>query len=154
MNPEPNPYRPPGAELAGDSLPGAVYSPGQASAAGFLGGPLAGAVLIALNYRDLRNLRAQRIAVLVGVVASAATFMLAWVLPERTPSVALPLLCALVARFMTHHLQGQTYYSLRESGGARQSNWRVVGISLACTAVTAVLAFGVLLLIPEQFWPA
>src|SRR5580700_11029568 len=61
----------------------ALYSPNQVVLAGFLGTPAAAATLLFVNYRRQGRARDATVALVVGIVATAAMVGLGFVLPDR-----------------------------------------------------------------------
>src|SRR6266704_1754358 len=73
-----------------------LYTPRQVGMAAFLGTPLGGAVLIALNYVRLGNRKGARMAIVLGFAATAALIGLAlWLpIPKSFPHAVIPMLAA------------------------------------------------------------
>jgi hypothetical protein len=80
-------YGPPGAQPPTRPT---LYTPGQVALASFLGSPIAGALLIAGNFRRLGRPDRSWLAVLLGLLATVAILALAFVLPEKFPNSVLP----------------------------------------------------------------
>jgi hypothetical protein len=124
---------PPGFTLA---------SPGQAGWAAFLGGPIAGWLLIARNYAQMGRTGARWAAILAGVVVTAIAIAVAFALPDAKgtnllPSLALGILTYLCAQM----LQGTQFHEHTGRGGAKVSGWVVAGYIL----VGIVLILGTLI---------
>src|SRR5437588_3863440 len=85
-----------------------LYTPRQVGMAAFLGAPLGGAVLIAVNYARLGNRKGARIAIVLGFAATAALIGLAlWLpIPKSFPHVVIPMLVAWATAGIAVWLQG------------------------------------------------
>jgi hypothetical protein len=88
---------------------------------------------------------------LIGFGATVVSMVIAYLLPDKTPNVILPLMCSLVARMYTDMNFGKTLKTHFATGGPRGSWWRVVGISLLfALGVLAVITVVVLLFMPRE----
>jgi hypothetical protein len=149
------PYAPPAAPVPfppapEGALPGpavALYSANQVALATFLGAPLGGAVVLALNERRLFRPRAAVIAIVLGVVASAALLGLAFLLPSGAPSGPIGLLPILVVRGIAQRRQRALVDAHVASGGKRASSWAAAGIGLACLAGILVCLFAIAVIV-------
>ena len=152
-----NPYAAPrsdGEEVPSALGPGAfprpLFSPRQALAATFFGTLVAGVLLLQANYRAMGRSGAANKALLLGLLSSAVLITIGILLPKDIPSF--PINIAVVVGFykLVDSLQGQSFFTHRAAGGARQSNWLVFGIctativTLLLVVIVAVLASGVL----------
>ena len=117
-----------------------AYSVQQITLATFLGGPLAGCWLLALNYRLFQQRANAWIASVAGIPGTIAVVAISLVLPTWFPNIVLPVVYTLFMRGLADSLQGTM---LEEHGGPPGSWWIVVGISLLCVALLfgAVFAF-------------
>ncbi len=111
-----------------------IYSPGQVAAATFLGSPIAGGWLLALNYKRLGEPRSARAALGLSVLALAALLAIAYVVPERAMS-SLGLIPVVVMYWIAKSLQDAGYQRHLARLGRTGSNWRVLGIALASLAI-------------------
>ena len=146
----PNPYAPPKAEPyadgyvatgAGEGTPRhvALYTSGQVVFATFLGTPLAGAILMALNENRLGKPRVAAGTVFVGVVASALLVTASFLLPDSVPGARFLGLGALfVIGAIARARQGESVRRHLASGGAKGSSWAAAGIGLAALVVILV----------------
>jgi hypothetical protein len=136
-------YRPPKADLSvepgGPSAGTKLYSPLQVAAATLLGLPIAGALLMASNFRALGAPRSQRKALIAGVAGSIAVAALAWVLPEHFPGLVLPIAYIGAVGGIANSVQGESFRAHIAAGGLRRSNWMVLGIGLACLVGSLML---------------
>lgn len=134
-------------------IPSRAYSPGQVAGATFLGGPIAGSILLASNY-VLSGQEAKRSAALYwGVALTAAVLVIAFFLPENTPNYLVPGIYTLAYQQFAKRTQGEFFESFCSSGGLKHSNWRVLGIGVACLTAVFGLLFAVLLLLPQGWLP-
>lgn len=143
----PNPYDPPGAVQSGLQRP--LYDVRHITIATFLGSPLAGAIVMALNYRRLAPDKVVS-TIALGVVASAATFGLAFILPDDFPNVVLPAAYTAAMASIAGKAQGGAIEQARTAGEPPASGWRSAGIGLATLAALAVLVVGILFASPED----
>ena len=120
-----------------------LYSSRQVGFAAFLGAPLGGAWLLALNFRRLGHRGAARISLLIGVLATAGVFALAFVLPESFPDTVLPVLVAVASSAIAKSLQGEAYEAHVQSAGARSSTWKAAGVGLTAAVCSTVLLIAV-----------
>jgi hypothetical protein len=149
-NTDNNPYRPPTAATHPKAMPNrateqsvVLYSTGQVLVATFFGAFLAGAILMAMNYRRIGSTRATA-AIVIGALASVALFLFSgFVLPESFPAIIVNVASLLVMRSVCTFYQGATLEAHFQQGGAKGSSWAAVGIGLAC-GVSFVVAVMVL----------
>lgn len=106
-----------------------LASAGQVGLATFLGGPMAGWLLIARNYAKLGRRGAWFGTLVAGVLATAATVAVLMLLPEQTGGAKL--LPAVVSLAITYgcaqFLQGATLQEHMDQGGQNASGWVVLG---------------------------
>lgn len=127
-----------------------LFTVGQVTTATFLGSPIAGAVLLALNYRTLGEPTKARQAVVWGVVATAALMVLSWFLPESFPNMILPVAYTIGIAQLTKQLQGPAIERHLAEGGARGSHWKSVGVGLAGLLAVVVVMVALIFVIPED----
>src|SRR6478752_8025106 len=82
-----------------------VYSPTQAATGAFLGGPLAAIYFIKANYRALGNSAAEKNVTFYGLLATLALMALLPFLPEKFPSMAIPIATLMVTRKLVKQYQ-------------------------------------------------
>jgi hypothetical protein len=162
MSSEPpvNPYAPPAilvdpavADPARLGPPYQLYSQGAVALAAFLGSFAAGAVLLALNFLRVGKAGAAYGILAAGLLVQGAIFAVAMVLPEDAPSFLFAIGQTALAYGLAVGLQRQILERHQSQGGQVASLWWAVGISLVVAIVVFALFIGVLLLIPEQWWP-
>jgi hypothetical protein len=150
-----NPYSPPTASVEDvattASSSGPWYSPGQIAVATFLGTPVAGAWLMAQNYKAMRSDLFGQV-IMFGVIATLVVFVLAVVLPDSTPNVLLPAVYTVIMQVIARAKQGPQFQAHIANGGLKHSNWRVAGIGLFFMVLVLGFMIAVLFLLPESVW--
>lgn len=129
---EPVPVEPP--------PPYKLFSVGAVTLASFLGSPLAGAVLMAINYRRLDKKGAARASVVWGVVGTAALVGLGFILSARIPTPVVAVVPVVVMNSIAKYLQGEDLQRHERRRGQMVSLWAAAGIG----AASLVLIFGLL----------
>jgi hypothetical protein len=139
-----SPYAPPATAPFGAApaigLPGAnvvLYKPSHVALATFLGTPLGGSIVLALNERRLGRKQSAVIALLVGVVTAAALVGLAFALPKNVPGAPLGIAAIVAMRFWAQKRQAAVVSAHHTAGGKIGSAWAAAGIGLA--SLTAVM---------------
>jgi hypothetical protein len=154
-----NPYAPP-LETGGETAAAAgaegvllapsyqLYSPGSMVLVTFLGTPLAGGVLLALNFHRLGLKGSALKALLGGVFTTMALYLIAQLLPERSPLPGILLVPQLMGvHRLALHYQGRLLQEHQQAGGKLASSWRAAGLGLlSLLAVLTVFIVGYLLL--------
>ncbi len=146
-----NPYQPPtsdtedGQDAKRDLLvpfPRALFSPKQMAAATILGTVLAGALMLQANYRAMGRSGAANKTLLLGLVSTIAVIGLVMILPKSARS---PVNLGLAVGFywLCESLPGGLFALHRQEGGARHSNWLVLGIALATIVAVLLVLFAV-----------
>jgi hypothetical protein len=123
-----------------------LYTVGQITFATFGASPLAGCLLLAFNYRVLQKPSAAWQSLVWGLVSAIVLFAIAFVLPERFPTMVLPVAYSIGMRQLVSYLQGDAIAKHLASGGKKGSWWVTVGLSLAMLVVIVVIVFAVILL--------
>lgn len=146
-----NPYAPPTAEElppqpADVALP--LFSYEQMVGATFLCGPLAGTVMMALNYRRLDPAKAI-IALLTGLMATALVFYVAFELPDSFPGMLVTGIYTALAALVFALTQRTAIQTALAAGAPKASGWRAVGVAGTALVVTATVVIGVAFAIPE-----
>ena len=150
-----NPYEAPVSE----SLQGTaqetpnLYSPGQVAWASFLASPIAGSVLMALNYSRVGNGKASKITLLVGGLATVLVFVVALFVPDNFPNMLLPAIYVLGMFFTSTRLQGEAFKRDLPRGHRGASTWAATGIAILCMVVLFLMFavfLGVLYFLPES----
>ncbi|HEX2689673.1 MAG TPA: hypothetical protein VHN14_23810 [Kofleriaceae bacterium] len=107
-----------------------MYSAGQVCLATFIGGPLGGGWLMALNYKRLGQPGKARVAVGLNVLAIVALTAIGFATPGWSMS-GLAIGSIFGMRALAKSLQGAAYDRHVQAGGSRGSSWRAAGIGLA-----------------------
>jgi hypothetical protein len=132
-------YQPPKSDIAAaGATQGKLYTPPQVGVASFLGGPIAGCLLLASNYAALERPSARIQAIVWGLVATAATLALALVLPERFPNTAIPIAYTAALYNFAKYTQDKTYVDHLAAAG-RQPYWKVITIGVASLVAVLVV---------------
>jgi len=145
-----NPYTPP-AEDSVASAQMRLYSPGQIAGATFLGSPVAGCVLMMLNFRRMGDFTAANLALIAGAIGTIAIIVLAFVLPDGFPNMVLPAAYTYAIYRYAKTVQGQAYDNLIAQGGSKGSGWAVLGVAALCLIVVFAAIVAVLLVMPEEW---
>ena len=117
-----------------------LFSVGQIVLATFLGMPIAGCLLLALNYRELGKIAAAWQSLAAGVASTILLLFVAFWLPENFPNMALPVAYCFGMRQIVKHLQGG---AIANRG---KGSWVVtVAVGLGCLVVIFGLIFGLLM---------
>ena len=128
-----------------------LYSPGQIVIAAAIGSPIAGGMTMAQNFRALGDQERAKVVLQLSIAATILVLALAFALPEQTPSSLLPAIYAGAFYYFANEYQREAYTAHIEAGGAKQSNWRVAGVTIAgfFAVFTAVVALAIVL--PDWF---
>lgn len=113
----------------------------------FLGGPLAGAWLMASNFKAMgETVRATRTWVFA-VMALVLVFLLSYIPSlDKIPSLFYSFAFCWTAHFLTRKYQGPQLQLHQENGGQFYTTWRAVGIGLIGMAVVLVIILVLLFL--------
>lgn len=151
-----NPYAAPPAGVAADDLsvdagrpsaPGyKLFSVGAIVLATFLGSPVAGTVLMAVNYWRLGRKSAAGISIAAGFLATASIFAVAAALPEETPNSPFIVAQLLGMYFVARAFQDGLVSQHRRTHGRLASMWAAAGISLLVAVPLGLVLFAALLL--------
>ncbi|TXI10152.1 MAG: hypothetical protein E6Q76_04525 [Rhizobium sp.] len=121
-----------------NAVPRELYSPMQIACAAYLGSPLAGGVLYAMNCARRGNLILTVLAPIVCQVFSVVLIMVCFSLPrEAMIAVAIgSLFCVIVAPFL---IEGQNFHKHRAKGGEYSSTLIAIPICVACWFVNGMV---------------
>jgi hypothetical protein len=119
-----------------------LYSVNAVGLASFLGSVLAGAVLMAINYRRIGEPARATYAIILGILGTVASIGIALVLPDRVPSAAIvvPQLFAMIA--IARAMQGPMLERHVQQGGKIASMWKAAGIAM----LFFIVLFGAIIL--------
>ena len=129
-----------------------LYSSGQITGATLLGTPIAGAWLMAQNYKAMGLDLFARQAIIFGIIGTLIVLVLAVVLPENTPNILLPAIYTVIVQVIARAKQGADFLAHIANGGFKHSNWRVVGIGVVFMVFVFLFFAAVLLVMPERLW--
>jgi hypothetical protein len=151
-----SPYAPPGAWSSQSSYPPAplpavagpnastvLYTPNQMLLATFLGAPLAGSVLLAINEQRLGRPKGVIAALAFGFGLTALVIGLAFVLPDNFPGLPLSLLGMGAVRALAQVKQAEEVAKHLHWGGRKGSGWAAAGIGVLSALVVFAIAAGI-----------
>ena len=107
-----------------------LYHPGTIAAATAMGSPLAGAIIMALNYRRLGQPKAAWCTIMIGIILTILVIALGLTVFKSIPRQFIILTEGLGAYFICKVLQGQAFEQHMKSGGVRASGWGALGITI------------------------
>lgn len=145
MWPEQNPSSSPAS--------GKLYSRAAITLATFLGAPLAGCTLMAINYRRLGKPKSANAFLIGGALSTAVLAVGSVYIPDRVPPLLIPLAYIYVMYGLASTRQWHAYQAHLRAGGGKASLWAAVGIGLASMIVLAAFMFLYLLAVPESWLP-
>lgn len=146
-----NPYTPPASASV---VPAriALYAPGHVALATFLGAPIAGCVLLALNYRRLGDSKAANLALFAGFMGTGVLLAIAFVLPDRFSNSVLPAASTFGMYQCAKTLQGKAHEHWLANGGIQGSGWTAAGIGILCLIGIVIAIIAVILVAPEAWF--
>ncbi len=116
-----------------------LFSPLATGLGTFFCGPLAGGVLIGLNYRRLGDhgsaIKAWAAGIVVTVLLLWGVVLVPLDLMDRIPTALIPAICGPLAAFLTGRLQGDRIRQAIAGGAGRTSAWETAGWSLGALVV-------------------
>ncbi len=120
-----------------------LHQPGGATLATFLGSPVAGAIVLALNFHKLGRSSAAIVSVILGLLATILLIVLALVLPEKTPHLLFLIPQIAVMAVLAKSLQGPAVDRHKALGGKIASMWVSAGIGLIGLVIfgSAIVAY-------------
>ena len=139
MTSELNPYQPPTADSpAPTSAQARLYTAQQIGIAAFLGGPIAGCLLLASNYAALGRASRRVQAIVWGFVSTVLVILVGLALPKNFPNSILPVAYTSALYQYAKTMQGPDFQA-RLAAAGRQSTWKAVGIGVASLVVLVAL---------------
>lgn len=126
-----------------------LYTPKAVGLATFLGSPMAGAVLIALNYLRLKRKRAAWQTIGLGILGTAALFTIAFLIPDgisRSLQLAPAIGSIFVMKAIAESLQGRYLNHHARHDGKTASLWAAAGIGLAGLLITVGVIVAIVVL--------
>lgn len=141
-----NPYAPPQVQPYGGyagygpaaPLATRLYTPGHVSLATFLGTPLAGSVIMAMNENRLGRKGTAVKTVLAGIAGTIVLLIISFALPDNFPAFPINIVTLLLMGWIARSRQGATVARHIAAGGRPASGWAAAGIALLCLFVTIV----------------
>lgn len=107
-----------------------LFDPSAVGAATFLGSPLGGSIVMALNYRRLGKGGSAAAVLAVGAVLTGLTLLLAFSVSSNAVN-ALPIASFVAMLYAAKGLQGSAVEQHQRLGGPLASRWTAAGIGLA-----------------------
>jgi hypothetical protein len=114
-----------------------LHSPASVTLATLLGTPVAGGIVLALNYWKWGRKGIAAAAVAAGLLITAVFAWLAWVAPAWVPAVVFIAPSVVGGYLVAKLLQGRRYDAHIADGGKRASNWIGAGIGVVITTPLA-----------------
>ena len=106
---------------------------------------------MAQNFRALGNEELATRTNWLAIVSTAIILVLAFTLPERIPNSVVPAIYTGLAVWIAKKYQLEAFEKHVEAGGPKHSNWRVVGISIACLVAIFALIIALAFAFPQLF---
>jgi hypothetical protein len=128
-----------------------LYTPGHVAWATFLGAPLAGSMLLAMNYRRLGEPTSAAIALVGGFLATTGLVVIGFCLPDNFPNMIIPIASLLGMAYLTRWLQGDSLANHLANGGDKASGWGATGVGLLSLVVVLGIGVGLAMLLPEAW---
>ncbi len=130
-----------------------LYSPDGVGIAAFIGSLPAGAILLASNYRKLRDPAAARKTLWYGLLGTVGLLLFAILVRQWSThwtNVGLEVGITVSMYHLAKQLQGAAYEEHIRHGGLRASNWRAAGIGVVSLLglLMTLFAGGLFLVIP------
>jgi hypothetical protein len=146
-----NPYAPPQVQAVYDPaaqsparLDAALYTSKHVALATFLGTPLGGAVVMALNENRIGRLGAAIKTALAGLVATGFLLTIGLVVPDNVPTFPISIGSLFVMSAIAKSRQVGFVTQHYAAGGKRGSGWAAAGIGLLSLFVVLIPLIGVL----------
>lgn len=115
------------------------------SIATYLGGPLAGGILISLNFQRFEQKDKAFWTLIISFIATVVLFWMMLQVPEevieKIPNFLLPLLYTPVVAYLAERWQKAIILELEEQEGEKEPWWKSAGIGLLGTVLTFAVAF-------------
>jgi hypothetical protein len=146
----PNPYAPPQVQGVYDPsqspvrLDVALYTSRHVALATFLGTPLGGAVLMALNESRIGRAGAAIKTLLAGLVATGFLLTLGLVLPPNIPTFPIAIGSVVVMSSIAKARQAADVAQHFAAGGKHGSGWAAAGIGILSLLVALIPLVGIL----------
>jgi len=116
------------------------------SAATYLGGPLAGAILMRSNFIKMGEPKKGEQSIIIGIIASIIIFGGIFLVPENIveaiPGPFIPLLYTGIVYYLAGKMQGEFLKAHLDNEGQFYSVWRALGIGLVCLLIYVLPVLG------------
>lgn len=132
--------------ILSETLGRKLYSKKAVMIGTMLGGPLAGAYLLAKNFKTVNKSERVAQAWTIGIIAFFVLILLGFFILEQVPNFLFIFFYAWMGHFAAEKMQGDFLDKHEEEGGTFYSNWRAAGIGVIAAAIFLALLFGVLFL--------
>ncbi len=130
-----------------------LYSVGQIAWATFWGTPLAGFVVLAINFSRLGHLTQRNKMFLTGWIVFVLLMLFAGLLPDRFGSDAsIAILMLIAMSFYARAQIGEQYARHIQNGGERASSWAAAGIGILSVISAMILFIGLAVLLSLIDW--
>jgi hypothetical protein len=143
----PLPFPPHWPQQGGAQKP--LYAVGHIATATFLGSPLAGCILMALNYRRLDPDKSV-LTIILGILATGILLAFVFVLPDNFPNAVLPAAYTGAMAWVAEMKQGPAIRTATAAGEPKASHWRAIGIGLATLISLMLVLFAIVFSLPED----
>lgn len=121
-----------------------LYTEKQLYVGTFLGGPLVAGIMAFKNFRRLGEPKKAERSILFTILFTVILFVLIYKLPENIyesiPNYVVPLINAAIVAFCFKKFLGQKHDDFFQNDGARESNWKVAGITGVGLIITLLIA--------------
>ena len=125
-------------------------SKAQVSLATFFGAPIAGALLMCMNYKALGHAKAAQQSLTVGIVGTTILLVVGFFLPDNFPNLVLPIASLFAVQQWYKQGQEEIFKTHVANGGQKGSWGTTIGISLLCLVLILAVIFGIVMVLPES----
>ncbi len=133
-------------KIMNQKLTHSLFSIRSIGIATYIGGPIAGGWLIALNFNRLDKKKKRNEILCYSIAFTVLLFLAIFLIPEdlisKVPNFMIPAIYTPIFTFYAHRLQGEDINSHLENDGKKGSGWAVFGISLSSLLATLTIVFG------------
>lgn len=121
-----------------------LFTPGQATLACVIGGPVAGGWLMARNFAAWGQRKEAWLTIAAGIGATLSLLVIGMLAPKHTGRTGLAILGVIGVKWTATSLQGRAVAAHQAGGGPIESWWKAFGLGLlnavvVCSAVILVL---------------
>ena len=124
------------------------YSPSGVALGALIGGPFAGSILLAANFRAANQLAQARWTLVLGALVTTA--LIGWVilLPQRAPTILVPVLAAVTLGVLAVGIDRVLSHSFVIRDHPRASLWLAAAVGVATFFCLGVMVLAMLFLLP------